>query len=136
MLAGGQRPGLHGGGQGEGSGGSAGFCAFCTLRRLHGQMLNEQGLPLRQGGGVGADVVGLYARLPGLCALGLQPAVHSTAKAAELLVLAIAQGQQAVLQLGQGQGAGQNAAVEQEGVIWRIPLAIGAEDEERPFGRL
>ena len=88
-------------------------------------------LPVLQGMGVAA--VDFYGGEQRGAALVGQPEVQAPRKAAEVLVLAIAEGQYRVVQALEGQVLAEHAALEATGAVGRFTVAEGADHEQRVF---
>ncbi len=91
--------------------------------------LGQAFLPLAQGRGVA--IIDLHRGEQAPRALPLQPALHAPGEAAELLVLAISQGQQGVAQAIEAGGLAKHLAFEAAGAVRRLTVAEGADHEQR-----
>ena len=88
-------------------------------------------LPVQQGVGVAA--VDFHGGEQWVAALVGQPEMQAPGKAAEVRVLAIAEGQYRVVQALEGQVLAEHAALEASGAVGRFAVAEGADHEQRIF---
>ena len=88
-------------------------------------------LPVQQGGGVAA--VHFHWREQWVAALVGQPEMQATGKPAEVLVLAITQGQHRVVQTLEGHVLAQYAALEPPRAVGGFAVAEGADDKQCIF---